>query len=222
MEPRITIVIPAHDEASYLPATLAAIDRQTFRDFETIVVANACSDATYEIAARHCRALKLDSPGQSAAQNAGAQAAKGEILLFLDADVVLPPTALELVAAKFGSGTFEARPSKGRFWYRAVYAFRNFVHSTGLYRSHLGGILCPRELFLRIGGFDEQWEPRSNRDLIRRLLRSGSFCYLRAPVTVSTRRYESWGVWKLSRFWLIAFLRSIGGRPRSKDYDAIR
>jgi glycosyltransferase involved in cell wall biosynthesis len=224
--PRISIVIPARDEERYLGATLAAIERQTFRDFETLVVANACVDRTAEIARGHARVLRLDPPGICGARNLGARAAQGQLVLFLDADILLPPDALAVAAERFDSGstigTFEARPSGPRLWYRILFALRNLLHRSGLYRSTWGIILCPRELFLRVGGFDPERCPQENRDLTRRLLRHGRYRFLRAPVTISIRRYERWGPLRFCRFWVLTYLGSFAGRFRSGDYRPVR
>lgn len=226
MPPRISIVIPARDEERCLPSTLAAIDRQTCRDFETIVVANACVDRTAEIAGPHARVLHLQEAGVSQARNLGARAARGELVLFLDADVVLPPDALAVAAERFGAGsalaTFEACPSGDRRWYRALFALRNLLHRSGLYRSTWGVLLCPRELFLAVGGFDPRCYPQENRDLARRLLRHGGYHFLRAPVTVSIRRYERWGPVRFCTFWVVTYLRSFTGRFRAGDYEPVR
>lgn len=226
MPPRISIVIPARDEERYLSATLDAIGRQTFRDFETIVVANACVDRTAEIARGRARVLRLDPPGVSQARNLGADAACGELVLFLDADVLLPRDALAVAAERFGAGaalaTFEARPSGDRLWYRTLFALRNLLHRSGLYRSTWGVLLCPRELFVAVGGFDPRCYPQENRDLARRLLRHGGYRFLRAPVTISIRRYERWGPMRFCAFWIATYLRSFTGRFRAGGYEPVR
>jgi glycosyltransferase involved in cell wall biosynthesis len=226
VNPEISIVIPAHDEEGYLGATLEALDAQTYRNFETIVVANGCSDRTAEIAAGSARVIELGVADMTVARNVGARAAAGEILVFLDADVLLPPRTLERLANELTVGwsiaTFPARPSGRMLWYRPLFALRNLVFRTGIYRSTWGVLACPRDLFSRVGGFDPSRFPQEHRDLVRRLLRSGRYQVLPEKVIVSTRRFERWGPVRLTRYWLSTYLRSFAGRFPDDDYDVVR
>jgi glycosyltransferase involved in cell wall biosynthesis len=224
--PLISVVVPARDEERCIGATLEALRRQTWPGAEILVVANGCRDRTAEIAERYGRVIRLGEAGASQALNHGARAARGEVLVFLDADVLLPPAALELLARRFtprcAVGTFAARPSGDRLWYRALFALRNALHRSGLYRSTMGVIVCRRESFLQAGGVDPARQPRQNRDLVRRLLRFGRYRFLNLAVTVSTRRYEQWGGWRMARFWVPTYLRSLAGRYGTGGYDAVR
>jgi rSAM/selenodomain-associated transferase 2 len=95
----ISIVIPALDEEKALPATLAAVLAQR-GVFEVIVVDGGSRDATCAIA-RAAPGVRLVSAqrGRAAQMNAGARAARGDWLLFLHADTLLPAGALEAIAA---------------------------------------------------------------------------------------------------------------------------
>jgi glycosyltransferase involved in cell wall biosynthesis len=227
VEPTFSIVIPAHDEEGYLGPTLAAIGAQTRQDFETIVVANGCTDRTAEIAEPHARVIRVERPDMTVARNVGARAARGRVLVFLDADVLLPPRALERLAAEFGAdcalATFEARPSGTRLWYRVLFACHNLVYRLGLYRSTWGVLVCPRELFFRVGEFDPARFPQEHRDLARRLLRRGRYRVFRERITVSIRRYEQWGMVRFCGYWAWTYLRSFAGKyAAADDYEAVR
>src|ERR1043166_660735 len=77
---RISVIIPAHNEERYLGATLDALQRQDYRWFETIIVANGCSDRTAEIARRRCqRLIVLSRKNLGMARNLGARMARGEL-----------------------------------------------------------------------------------------------------------------------------------------------
>ena len=86
---KLSIVIPAKNEEKYLPKLLASVKKQSFKDYEIIVADNNSKDKTKEIAKSYgCKIVKGGLPGKG--RNAGAKIAKGEIILFLDADVILP------------------------------------------------------------------------------------------------------------------------------------
>ena len=96
MQTRLTIIIPCHNGATLLPAALNAALRQTAGNFEVILVDNASRDGTHrvalEFAARDERLNVLrretSDGGPAAARACGAEAARGDLLWFLDADDV--------------------------------------------------------------------------------------------------------------------------------------
>src|SRR5579884_1978782 len=97
----ISVIIPAHNEEDYIGPTLDALSRQNYPHFEVIVVANGCCDGTARIASNACdRLIVLSDKNLGVARNLGAKLARGELLMFLDADTVLEPGALEIVAHK--------------------------------------------------------------------------------------------------------------------------
>src|SRR5262245_284922 len=98
----ISVIIPARNEEEFLPATIEALKAQSYRNFETIVVANGCNDRTVEVARElGCRVFDLEARGLGAARNRGGREAGGQILVFLDADTLLPKNALKTIASKF-------------------------------------------------------------------------------------------------------------------------
>lgn len=227
LSPKVSIIIPAKNEERYLPRTLESIQRQNRDDFEVIVVANACTDRTAEIAeGAGCSVIRREDSGQCSAQNAGARVARGELLLFLDADITLPPQALDVLVRDFGpedaAATFESRPSTPQWIFRCISVARNAMFLTGLYRSTAGAIVCRTEHFLAVGGFDATREPRANRDLVKKLLTFGRYRCLKAPIIISTRRYERWGLVHLASFWLVTFIRSLFGKPPIGRYEDVR
>ena len=91
---RISIVVPAHNNADDLLLCLSALERATPADAEILGVDDASTDDTASRAAAHgIRVLRRSqNGGPSAARNDGALAAGGDIVLFVDADVVVAPT----------------------------------------------------------------------------------------------------------------------------------
>ncbi len=94
----ISIVIPALDEEKALPATLRAVRAQ--RGYYEVIVADGGSgDGTRSLAAASGARIVQSSRGRAPQMNAGARQARGEWLLFLHADTLLPEGALEAIAA---------------------------------------------------------------------------------------------------------------------------
>ena len=226
--PMISVVIPAHNEERYLPATLEALQNQSYRGFEIIVVANGCSDKTAKIARERChRLIILATRSLGMARNLGARAARGDLLLFLDADTLLEPRALRVIAEEFSpaeaAGTLHARPDGDRLACQIIYRFKNLMHRWKLHTGSSGVILCWKEHFEKTGGFDEGLEVRENSELIRRLKRFGRYRYISSvSATTSMRRYEQRGVGRVLWLWLRLWIQSLVGDLHQRHYEAVR
>ena len=96
----ISIIIPTLNEEKYLPLLLKSIARQKFRDYEIIVADAGSEDKTLDIAKRYnCRIVAGGLPAKG--RNEGAKVAKGDLLLFLDADVILPQKFFRRAVSEF-------------------------------------------------------------------------------------------------------------------------
>ena len=89
--PFFSVIVPAHNSEAYLAKCLDSILMQTFRDFELIVVCDACTDRTFHIANKYTigtnhKVLLTEYGMDGLARNAGIDAAEGEWILFLDDD----------------------------------------------------------------------------------------------------------------------------------------
>jgi glycosyltransferase involved in cell wall biosynthesis len=225
---RISVVIPAHNEERYLGRTLASLQRQNYGWFETIVVANGCTDLTVEVARERCdRLVELSEKSLGIARNLGARLAKGELLVFLDADTALEAVALRRIAEVFNrnhaAGTLCGRPNCTQTKYRLIYAAKNFLHRWSLHPGSSGVIICWKDQFEYIGGFDEDLAVRENSELIHRLKRFGKYRFIGdVSATNSMRRYEKRGFGKVLWLWLKLWLESIFGDLRRQTYEPVR
>lgn len=225
---RISVIIPAHNEAVYLPRTLQALQAQTYPWFEIVVVANGCTDGTPDAAKGLCdRLVVLSQKNLGVARNLGARMGRGEILLFLDADTILDPNALRKIAENFGpehaAGTVQGLPDCGKLRYKAFYTFKNTIHKLGLHPGSSGVILCWKDHFLRVGGFDEKLEVRENSHLMRRLCRWGRYRYVgNARAITSMRRFEQRGLASISWLWVKVFFQSWFGGLAGRRYETVR
>ncbi|MFF3356493.1 glycosyltransferase family 2 protein [Streptomyces sp. NPDC002917] len=102
-DPVVSVVIPCHDYARYLPEAVSSVLAQTFRDWELVIVDDGSTDNTVEVAqaliARHpdrrIRLVQQSNGGVSAARNTGIETSTGRYILPLDADDVIAATMLE-------------------------------------------------------------------------------------------------------------------------------
>ena len=225
--PFISIVIPAHNEEEFLPATLDALKKQNYRRFETIVVTNGCTDRTAEAVCGKCDQLyELEERGLGPARNLGAAKARGNLLLFLDADTILEPTALQIIARKFkrhhSAGTLRGVPDYDKASYKVIYFLKNFVHKSHAHHGSSGVILCWKDHFEAVGGFDNELYLRENSDLMKKLRQFGSYKYISStPAITSMRRYEKTGTSEMVLLWLKVWVLSNFSDIRNQTYEGM-
>jgi glycosyltransferase involved in cell wall biosynthesis len=226
--PTISVIIPAHNEENYLRRTLEALNQQDYPKIEIIVVANGCSDNTALVARNRChRLVILSEKSLGIARNLGARVARGELLVFLDADTMLEANALNVIVAQFtrdcAAGTLKAIPDRDRLPYRMLYRVKNFLHRWSLYQGSAGVIICWKEHFEATGGFDEALQVRENSDLIRKLRVFGKYkCINQSSATTSMRRYEKRGFRRTVMLWVKLWIQSAFSDLRHKGYETVR
>lgn len=222
----LSIVIPTLNEETYLPKLLASIKRQgEFGDCEIIVADAGSSDRTVEIAKDYgCRVVKGGLPAFG--RNRGAEAASGESLLFLDADVVLPDDFLiksiaEYEKRKLKVAGFGLRPETSATKYSLLFdIFYNapvFILERFLPHATMG-ILIDRALFELLNGFDETIKMAEDHDLVRRAKKIGKYGLIKSiKIFVSPRRFEKDGGLKTYGKYLQAELYMIFKGPVKKE-----
>ncbi|HEY7321681.1 MAG TPA: glycosyltransferase family A protein [Candidatus Binatia bacterium] len=166
---RLSVIIPVHNDATGLSECLTALKAAGSPDREIIVVDDASTDETPRVAESFgVRVLRLmRNSGPAAARNYGARHAGGDIVFFVDADVMVAPGALRRVEAVFQEqpdlaavfGSYDARPrAEGTIsQYRNL--LHHFVHQTGHSEASTFWAGCGairRTVFDSIGGFDEK------------------------------------------------------------------
>ena len=201
----ISVVVPAHQEEAYVGRTVAGLRAATA--FEVVVVANGCTDRTADVArARGVRVIETPRAGVSRARNLGARAAGGDVLLFLDADTLLAPGALDAIAsavpARADYGTCRIRPDRATV--RGVITATLLAWGHRIAGTSLGVLFCTRTLFERAGGFDERLVAGEDNELNARLRRlGGRRVYLgRVNAYTSMRRFERLGYARTHVEWL--------------------
>ncbi len=225
---KISVVIPALNEGHQIEHCLESLRCQRFRDFEVIVVDNGSTDDTERVARRYgCRVIHEVRQGVSYARQRGFEAAHGELIASTDADTILPPNWLELIAR-----SFEERPDQvgvyGRIllWEREGLSqwLAEFLFSAFLRLNHLLGVphFCGpnfavrREAFLQVGGFKDEdgrfYQVSEDLQLSLKLARWGYIRFHKDLVAYTSPRRLAQDslryMWAHTKnYWSIAWLR---------------
>lgn len=201
----ISVVIPVHNAAHTLDECLQALCLSEYADYEIIVVDDASTDETVLVARQYpCRVISLpENVGAARAKNLGVKEAEGGIILFTDADIVLPPDTLRIVAEHFQdrsvAGVVGLLAEKLRYsnfsshfknlWmhytYRRLAASREAEQGVGVFLTSIAAIR--KEIFEQMGGFDPNYRGASVTEDIefgQRLLSAGHKIRLDGRLTV--------------------------------------
>ena len=195
----ISFIIPAHNEEALLGGTLRALRAaadaalNSRGPYEVIVVDDASTDRTAAIAAElgaevvHAQVRQI-----AAARNAGARRARGDRLVFVDADTILRAETLRAAVAALDAGAIgggaaieadAGPPSWGPPLVRAVSWFmRTCGWAAGCF------VFARSEIFERVGGFDERYFASEEIHFSRAMKRHGRFVILREAVVTSSRK----------------------------------
>ncbi len=220
-EPSLTVVIPTLNEIAYLPILLNALDMQTRLPDEVIVADAGSTDGTAELA--RSRGARVVSGGMPAVgRNAGAHVAGGDLLLFLDADVLPLPDFIARVLKEFEHKEFDAATC----FIAALggnHLDRTICTGTNLYfriiqpvSPHAPGfcILSKRLFHEKMGGFDESLTLSEDIDYARRAKRCGKFVILTsARIPVSMRRLGKEGLVRLGLKYAWCEIYALMGKP---------
>ncbi|MCX7852501.1 MAG: glycosyltransferase [Caldilineales bacterium] len=219
----VSIIIPTLNEEAYLPGLLEAIRQQTCPPFEVIVADAGSTDRTVEIALQAgCRVVPGGRPARG--RNAAAAVARGDIFLFLDADVLPEPEFLaasleELERRGLDAATCPVQPLGGNLTDAIFHQIANaFIKVARPFYPHAPGfcIWSSRQTHASIGGFDETLPLSEDHDYVRRVVaQGGRFGILRVPIPVSIRRLETDGRWNVAVRYSFLTINQMMGNPFS-------
>jgi glycosyltransferase involved in cell wall biosynthesis len=184
----LSVIVPALNEEKYIASTLQSLAEQTCKDFELIVKDGLSIDRTVEIAREYADLVisERDTPiGE--ARNQGARYAKGDVLVFVDADTSLDRNALELIAEDFNrydivlllpkygpnEEDFRFLPQTKRQFSRFLIGFENYWRM--YVDKFCGGLFMPVDssTFRKIGGFNRRLRCSEDIELSYRLRKIG-------------------------------------------------
>lgn len=228
---KISVIIPARNEEQYLEKTLQAVFSQNYPDFEVIVVDNASTDRTAQVAAKFpVILLQENRQGTQWALECGRQKAGGEIIARLDADCLPGPDWLAKGAAFFRDPKVVA--ASGPYYYydapfflrvisfwlqRYVYVGMNFL----VRFFHLGGVIIGGNSFMRaaalqkINGFDTRIIfYGDDADLAKRIARVGKVIFTGSlTLDSSARRLAQHGPLRILLLYTLHFFKVLFSKP---------
>ena len=199
MKPRLSIVLPVLNEAEGIEATLRALAPLRGRGTEVIVADGGSRDTTADLARPLADQVLAAPRGRARQMNAGAAAARADVLLFLHADTQLPDGADHLVRRALVAGAewgrFDVRISGKPFMLRVVATLMNLRSRWSGIATGDQAIFMTRAAYDGVGGFPDQ-PLMEDVEISRRLRAAGRPACLRDRVTTSGRRWETRGVWR--------------------------
>lgn len=165
----ISVIIPVYNGSKFLKRCLDALRQSAYQSYEIILVDDASTDHSAAIGrAGGAKVLQLSKQsGPAAARNYGAQQARGDVLFFVDADVLVQPESLTRIATDFTEnpdvtavfGSYDLEPAEKNFLSQYKNLSHHFVHQQSSEEATTFWAGCGavrREEFIEVGGFDQK------------------------------------------------------------------
>lgn len=212
--PAFSVVIPTLDEAPQITATLHAVQAR-LPGAEVIVADGGSRDVTSDLAVAAGARVVTCARGRGVQCAAGAASARGDVLLFLHADTLLPVDAADVLARWFARpevqlGTFRLSFDDDGFFLRACAWFTRF--DSVFTRFGDQGIVVRRSFYERLGGFPA-WPLFEDVELLRRARRVTRVWSFPAAVKTSARGFRQRGVVRQQFQNASLLLRFLAGTP---------
>ena len=175
-KPLVSIIIPTLNSGRFLEKCLISVRRQTYSNIEVIVVDNHSTDKTREIAEKYADLVLLKGPERSAQVNFGVKHARGKYVYRVDSDFIVEPFVVEEAVKKCEMEGFDAicvhntSDPNASFWARVRKLERDcYVYD----KLNVAARFLRKDVFERIGGFDERLVAAEDYDLHNRLVKYG-------------------------------------------------
>jgi glycosyltransferase involved in cell wall biosynthesis len=212
LNPTISVIVPVKNGGVGFRKCLLALTQAMSPSNELIVVADGDTDGSWRVAEEFgAKVLKIPvSQGPARARNLGAQLAQGDILFFIDADVVPPPSAIRQVEAAFSQdpqlaalfGSYDEDPAETNFLSQYKNLSHHYVHQISNEEASTFWAGCGairRQIFLQFGGFDESYKKPCIEDieLGYRLKQTGY--RIRLSKALQVKHLKRWGIISLTK-----------------------
>jgi glycosyltransferase involved in cell wall biosynthesis len=203
--PKVSVIIPTYNSASYVVEAVDSVLAQTYQDFEILVIDDGSTDNTADVIKKYdgrVRYIPQHNGGVAAARNNGIAESKGEYIAFLDADDTWFPSKLELQMAAI------AERADARLCYSAFLSVTADLKPIGIRRSERWGtaledlllhgnvigsictVIAEASLLKSSGGFDRALSQCADWDMWVRLAAKSEFAYIDEPL-VTYRQHDS-------------------------------
>jgi rSAM/selenodomain-associated transferase 2 len=216
---KVSIIIPVLNEEKgikvLLDYLLGIIDAHFTK--EIIIVDGGSTDATLQILSKY-KSLKIltSEKGRAKQMNFGARNATSQILYFLHADTFPPKHFDAAIVKKVQDGKLSGCFKMKFDYYHPVLKVSEWFTQFN-FKSCRGGdqsLFVSRDLFEKLGGFNDHLEIYEDNEFIFRLYEHSKFTVIQKPVTTSARKYKKNGVWKLQfHFFMIHVKFWLGSHP---------
>jgi len=233
MKPFFSIVIPTLNEEIYLPKLLTCLAKQTYRDFEVIIVDGNSKDSTilkadsFKNKVPDLKIINLTKANVAKQRNIGAEKSSGEYIIFFDADSEITKNYLKLIYKRITEGkslliTSWYKPDSNNYHDIVMTAVGNIgmeaANKTG--RPFVGGtnIVVNRYIFKHVGGFNPTLFQSEDHDFVQRCRDAGLIIdIIKNPrVTVSLRRFRKFGYFSIIRKYATSSIYQILKKPVTK------
>lgn len=233
---KISVIIPAYNEEDWIDLPLKSLKEQEFDgNYEVIVVNNASTDNTGEIARKYgAEVVEEPEKGCTRACQTGFESANNSIIALTNADTIVSPNWLTEIKSSFSKprvvgtyGPITFHDDDGYYNWLAKYGFTAFlIINDWSGKPHLDGfnMAVLKEAFLEVGGFNLSMQSASDVELAQRLKDCGEIIYNRdMTVQTSARRLKDWGlkffIHHAINYFNVVWLK----RPdKARDFDDIR
>lgn len=204
--PSVSIVVTTFNEENHIEDTLKSVINQTYKPAEIIVVDSESDDDTVKISKKYTSKVLVHKLGIAEGKNLGAATAKGDLLIFLDADTIISPTFIERAVrytkrsnvAMIG-GIFRSKEQKfcckvvANLWcnlfYEVPYKFGKVIGLVGPCT-----FVVKRDKFVAIGGFDTNFKIFEDVDFSRRIKKFGRIMLAKDLISLtSMRKFHKYG-----------------------------
>jgi glycosyltransferase involved in cell wall biosynthesis len=228
MAPAVSVIVPTYDRWPMVREAVDSVLEQSYSDFELIVVDDGSRDGTAEKLAGHAPGLRLlqqSRAGVAAARNLGVRSATAKYLAFLDSDDLWAPQKLQKQVGFMAANPAVQICQTEEIWLRRGVRVnpraRHRKPSGDIFRRSLelclvspSAVMMTRDLFDRVGGFDEAFTVCEDYDLWLRTALVTELPLIPEPLVVKRGGHPdqlSRSIWGLDRFRVLALAKLLGG-----------